>query len=278
MELFQYLQSLYPQLTPNNSKIHLASTNEYKENPIQEFVKETFDDWQCLQKLKSFNRTYVISLIQTEDKARFLYAGTYLNVGCSLTASHAVPGRNEDYYLYQLTPVPELDEYRGRLYVSAERPRRSILNGETLAGKLRVVEIAPSCLSFGEFPGYKDVVLDRASLGTIIRQELKSWRTALSIVKGIYLLTDVDGEKLYVGQANGKGGIWGRWKTYFKTGHGGNAGLIEAFGTGDEERLKNVTFSILEIMDINSDACEINRRESHWKRILLSRSVGHNRN
>ncbi|EOG3148087.1 hypothetical protein ACK81S_004691 [Salmonella enterica] len=96
MELFQYLQSLYPQLTPNNSKIHLASTNEYKENPIQEFVKETFDDWQCLQKLKSFNRTYVVSLIQTEDKARFLYAGTYLNVGCSLTASHAVPGRNED--------------------------------------------------------------------------------------------------------------------------------------------------------------------------------------
>ena len=76
MELFQYLQSLYPQLTPNNSKIHLASTNEYKENPIQEFVKETFDDWQCLQKLKSFNRTYVVSLIQTEDKARFLYAGT----------------------------------------------------------------------------------------------------------------------------------------------------------------------------------------------------------
>ncbi|MDM3191526.1 hypothetical protein OGX56_04345 [Citrobacter sp. Cf094] len=54
--------------------------------------------------------------------------------------------------------------------------------------------------------------------------------------------------------------------------------MIEAFGTGDEERLKNVTFSILEIMDINSDACEINRRESHWKRILLSRSVGHNRN
>lgn len=50
MELFQYLQSLYPQLTPNNSKIHLASTNEYKENPIQEFVKETFDDWQCLNR------------------------------------------------------------------------------------------------------------------------------------------------------------------------------------------------------------------------------------
>ena len=248
MELFQYLQSRYPPLTPQNCKIHLASTNEYKENPITEFVNKTFDSWQCLQKHKSFDRTYVVSLIQTEDKERFLYAGTYIKKGCSLTASHYVPGRNETYNLYQLTPVTELDEYRGRMYVRTARP------------------------------GYKNVVLDRVSLGAIIRQELKSWKTALSIVKGIYLLTDVDGEKLYVGQANGKDGIWGRWKTYFTTGHGGNAGLIEAFGTCDEERLKNVTFSILEIMDNNSDKHEINRREKHWKSILLSRSIGHNRN
>ncbi|EJM8614651.1 GIY-YIG nuclease family protein [Salmonella enterica] len=278
MELFQYLQSRYPPLTPQNCKIHLASTNEYKENPITEFVNKTFDSWQCLQKHKSFDRTYVVSLIQTEDKERFLYAGTYIKKGCSLTASHYVPGRNETYYLYQLTPVTELDEYRGRMYVRTARPRNFILKGETLAGTMQIVEISPVCLSFGEFPGYKNVVLDRVSLGAIIRQELKSWKTALSIVKGIYLLTDVDGEKLYVGQANGKDGIWGRWKTYFTTGHGGNAGLIEAFGTCDEERLKNVTFSILEIMDNNSDKHEINRREKHWKSILLSRSIGHNRN
>lgn len=54
--------------------------------------------------------------------------------------------------------------------------------------------------------------------------------------------------------------------------------MVEAFGAFDEERLKRVTFSILEIMDINSDADEIGLRESHWKRILLSRSIGHNRN
>lgn len=278
MELFQYLQSLYPQLTPKNSKIHLASTNEYKENPIKEFLNETFDGWQCLQKNKNFNRTYVISLIQTEENQRWLYAGTYLNEGCASEATIIVPGRNEVYHLYQLLHVPELAEYRGRMYIHAVRHRKHILNGETLAGKMPIVEIAPTCLSFGEFPGYKNVALDRVSLGTIIQQELKSWRTALNIVKGIYLLTDVDGGKLYVGQANGKEGIWGRWKTYFTTGHGGNAGLIEAFGTCDEDRLKKVTFSILEIMDINSDKHEINRRESHWKRILLSRVIGHNRN
>lgn len=62
--------------------------------------------------------------------------------------------------------------------------------------------------------------------------------------------------------------------------------VMDALSTGrrikcltcDEERLKNVTFSILEIMDNNSDKHEINRREKHWKSILLSRSIGHNRN
>ncbi|EKY3925559.1 GIY-YIG nuclease family protein, partial [Enterobacter hormaechei] len=123
MELFQYLQSLYPQLTPNNSKIHLASTNEYKENPLKEFLNDTFDDWQCLQKHKDFKRTYVISLIQTEEKHRWLYAGTFLNEGCTPDATHPVPGRNENYHLYQLHHVPELAEYRGRMYIHAVRHR-----------------------------------------------------------------------------------------------------------------------------------------------------------
>ncbi|OUG53955.1 hypothetical protein AZZ62_005194 [Klebsiella variicola] len=278
MELFQYLHSMYPQLTPQNCKIHLAGENEHGELPIREFLNETFDEWQCFQKKRFFNRPYVIALIQTEEKQRWLYAGTYRRESCSQTATPCFRDRKEDYYAYVLSHVPDLAEYRGRMYVSVNRYRTHVLRGETLAGNMPIVEIAPVRLSFGQFPGYKNVVLNRATLGTIIRQELDSWKTALSIVKGIYLLTDVDGGKLYVGQANGKDGIWGRWMTYFDTGHGGNAGLIEAFGAFDEERLKRVTFSILEIMDINSDADEIGLRESHWKRILLSRSIGHNRN
>ncbi|HGS5978570.1 TPA: GIY-YIG nuclease family protein [Klebsiella quasipneumoniae subsp. quasipneumoniae] len=104
------------------------------------------------------------------------------------------------------------------------------------------------------------------------------WRTALSIVKGIYVLTDRDGGKLYVGKADGIEGIWGRWEYYFGSGHGDNVGLKEAFGTDDENRLQNITFSLLEIMDFNAEKGEIDRRETHWKQILLSREFGHNRN
>ncbi|MEI7000457.1 GIY-YIG nuclease family protein, partial [Klebsiella pneumoniae] len=90
--------------------------------------------------------------------------------------------------------------------------------------ELVISSITPVRLTFGEFPGYRNVVLDRNSIGAILRLNLKSWRTALSVVKGIYVLTDRDGGKLYVGKADGIDGIWGRWKYYFGSGHGGNVG------------------------------------------------------
>lgn len=51
----------------------------------------------------------------------------------------------------------------------------------------------------------------------------------------------------------------------FGSGHGGNVGIKEAFGTGDENRLQNITFAILEVMDLNAEDGEIDRRETHWK-------------
>lgn len=98
------------------------------------------------------------------------------------------------------------------------------------------------------------------------------------MIKGIFVLTDRDGRKLYVGKADGIEGIWGRWEYYFGSGHGGNVGLKEAFGTGDLNRLQNITFAILEVMDPNAGEGEIDRRETHWKQILLSWEFGHNRN
>jgi hypothetical protein len=65
---------------------------------------------------------------------------------------------------------------------------------------------------------------------------------------------------------------------YDRSGHGGNAGLIEAFGDLDAIRLEQVKFSVLEVMDFNSAEGEIDRREAHWKRVLLTRRYGHNRN
>lgn len=277
MDLLDYLTSRFPDLTAENTKVHFAVRNDDGEDPLVQFIDDKFEEWQSIQKRNNFGRKYVVSLIQAYQTRRWLFAGAFLQNGIKGRFPYGT--LKEDHYHYDMTRVPELSEYAGRMYVDFEKQMRmSYLNGETVKGNLSISEISPTRLSFGEFPGYKNVVLERDSIRTILHQNLESWKTALSIVKGIYLLTDHEGGKLYVGKADGAEGIWGRWKEYFKTGHGGNVGLREAFGTGDEERLRKVTFSLLEIMDFNADKKEIDRRESHWKIVLLSRSHGHNRN
>ncbi|HHB8459802.1 TPA: GIY-YIG nuclease family protein, partial [Klebsiella pneumoniae] len=262
MKLFDYLKMEFPGLTPEDTKVHLAQINDYKEDPLVKFRAETFDEWQCWQKRLEFNRRYVVSLIRIPGTETWLFAGAFQQKGNA--GKKAYPGREELYYQYLLEKLPETEEYAGRMYISFKNTARNFIRlGESIQSELVISSITPVRLTFGEFPGYRNVVLDRNSIGAILRLNLKSWRTALSVVKGIYVLTDRDGGKLYVGKADGIDGIWGRWKYYFGSGHGGNVGLKEAFGTGDENRLQNITFSILEVMDLNAEKGEIDRRETH---------------
>ena len=277
MKLFDYFKLVCPEVTPETTKIHLAQTNEYKEDPLIKYQDGTFEDWQCWQKRLDFEREYVVSLIKVPGSEVWLFAGVYQKVGNE--EKQAYPNRQELYYRYILKKITEADEYSGKMYIRFKKTTRQFIRlGESIQDLLKVSHIDANDLSFGDFPGYRQIMLNRDSIGAILKLDLKSWRSALSLVKGIYVLTDRDGGKLYVGKADGQEGFWGRWKYYFESCHGGNVGLKEAFSTGDEGRLQNISFSILEVMDFNAEKGEIERRESHWKQILLSREFGHNRN
>ncbi len=277
MKLFDYLSMVFPVLSPETTKVHLAQMNDYKEDPLVKFREDTFDDWQCWQKRLEFSRRYVVSMLRLPGTETWLFAGVFHQKGHA--GKQTYPNREELYYHYELQKIPAAEEYAGRMYINFKNTARNFIRrGEAIQNELVISAISPVRLTFGEFPGYRNVVLDKNSIGAILRLNLQSWRTALSVVKGIYVLTDRDGGKLYVGKADGNEGIWGRWQYYFGSGHGGNLGLKEAFGTGDENRLQNISFAILEVMDPNAEDGEIDRRETHWKKILLSREFGHNRN
>jgi hypothetical protein len=117
MDLFSYLTLALPDLSPYRCHVHFASKNNYDEDPLTEFEHGTFDEWQCWQKKKVFSRPYVVSLIQTENKLRWMYAGTY-ETGELPLDTEPVSGRDEAYYRYALTPVAALSEYAGRLHVT----------------------------------------------------------------------------------------------------------------------------------------------------------------
>lgn len=274
MRLFDLIALWEPDCTPQKAKVHLARNNGI-EDPIDVFIRGEFERWQQWQSGHYFNRRYVVSLVQARQPTRWLFAGLYRPTGKTWVEKTE---EEAAHWWYDLDRVPAADEWMGRLYLrSPYTKRNSWTYGETLAEELEAVELLPERLSIGVFPGFKSVDVSMSELRTVVQQNTETWRSALCFVKGIYLITDTVTGKLYVGKADGSDGIWGRWCTYARTGHGHNLALKKAFGTeAPPERLDDLRFSILEVADLN--ASDIDQREAHWKRILLSRTHGYNRN
>ena len=136
-----------------------------------------------------------------------------------------------------------------------------------------VVEILPSVFDTDIFPGYDQVDVSWNELSRVIRKE--GWQAALRNQKGVYLMTDTSNGKMYVGSAYGENMILGRFRSYAKTGHGGN---VELKALGKDHIKEYFRYSILEIFKSTSDDAAIHLRESWWKTVLLSRRFGYNLN
>jgi len=271
--LFDLLKLWEPSFTPEQAKVHLARYNGV-DHPLDVFIQGGFDTWQSEQTNRNFKLPYVVSLIQAGSPTRWLFAGLFRTMDC---VERDAPKPD---YIYTLVRVPAAEEWVGRLYLTSNYTKRnSYPYGVTLAGDLAVTELLAERLSIGHFPGFKKVNLTKSQLDVVVQQNVDSWRSALSSVKGIYLITDTHTGKLYVGKADGETGIWGRWCTYSTTSHGHNVALKREFGIdAPPEREKDLRFSLLEIADLHAMPGEIDARENHWKEILLTRSHGYNLN
>ena len=103
----------------------------------------------------------------------------------------------------------------------------------------------------------------------------EGWKTALQNQKGVYLVTDSSNGKMYIGSAYGDQMLLGRWKSYIRTGHGGN---VERKELSFEHIKNNFKYSILDIFKSATDDQTIIARESWWKSVLHTREFGYNRN
>jgi hypothetical protein len=160
-------------------------------------------------------------------------------------------------------------ELRNRLVIEWRSPRAWRLNGPTAAA-YAVTEIADA--EPVPFPGFDRLVLDYPQLQAVMREHrYASWRTALSSVVGIYLITDTLDGRQYVGKADGTESIRQRWSAYATNGHGNNVELRNADPS-------NFRFSLLRVFDPATPTRSINESESHFKTALDTRRHGLNRN
>ena len=180
--------------------------------------------------------------------------------------------------------MSDYEQYFGRLVISwKERNTRNVRmknleNIKRLTVKTILEE--PYNVVTEKFPGYQNIDISWEELNRVLK--FKTWRTALENQKGVYLITDTNTGKRYVGSATSEKGMFlSRWETYAKNGHGNNELLVDLLEKEAIEYVKKYfRYTILEFFSSSVEDKVIFERESWWKRILLTRNpdYGYNKN
>ena len=258
---------------PNQYKLHLACRSPDGTNPLDEYVAG-HGNWlgwnQWRGNRNDWTRDFVFSLMDFYPRTdAWLFGGVF-----------RVVERHDDSY--KLEEVDDYKRYVGRMLLSFHRyqgMRGRAYYLENYINEFKVTEIFPAPYSGESFPGYENINHDFNVLEPIFRSERNDWYTALSNVKGIYLISDKHNGKQYVGSAYGDTGIWSRWACYMGTGHGWNDELTTLITENTFEYAReNFRLSLLEITSMSASDERIIGRESHWKNSLLAREFGYNRN
>lgn len=202
-------------------------------------------------------RVWVVFLPEGGDRARLW----------RVVINHGEVERNEVNRTFDLEVAEEMNDLRNRLVIQWRSPRTWRVNAST-AALYQVMEIADA--EPVRFPGFDSLTLEYTQLQAVVREHrYATWRTALSSVVGIYLITDTRDGRHYVGKADGAENILQRWTAYATNGHGGN---VELRGLDPD----TFRFSVLRVFDPSTPEPVVNAAESHFKYVLDSRRHGLN--
>lgn len=266
-----------------NYKVHLATVGNDGVEPYQKFLIGEFQEWQEEQTKKNFSRKYIISFIYY-NKNKWLFGGIYEVLSA---APSPICKENWKGWKYQTKLVDCQTDLIGRAFIHYEKnyrasyPRLEMIptDGESMAPRdAYIVSMTDKKVSINDFNGFDEVNIDYQTLKVIVSENILSWKSALSNVKGVYLIADKKTGKQYVGSAYGDECIWQRWSDYAKNGHGGNKELKELLKTKGEAYKYNFKYSMLEVCNMNLGNEYIIARESYWKKVLQTIQFGLNNN
>jgi hypothetical protein len=184
--------------------------------------------------------------------------------------------RSEAHFFYDLERDPRFDELRDRLVI--DWGLGALAWVQKLENKV-VLEILEPGRRLPPFADYLEFSLTFTQLQALFEnaEAHRDWRIPLSAVAGIYLVLAQRSGDLYVGSAYGESGIWGRWRNYADSGHGGNAKLQELI-LHDPAYPQDFRFSVLQILPRTMARDEVLQRETSYKTKLGSRATGLNAN
>lgn len=262
-------------IDPTECKLHCAVYNGY-DHPIDVLGSdpEVWRSWNSWRNVNDdFNRRYVFSLAQDrDDPGLWLFGGIWEVVG-----RRAEPrAHSYDIVLREDLMGPFIRRLLVRLTLTGRNRRR---NMEACIDDMTVSSILEEQFVGDPFPGHDRINHSLADIQTIVSQSRPDWRIALEHMKGVYVIHDQGTGEPYVGSAYGDTGIWSRWSSYAATLHGGNVGLkAHLAAKGEDYFRQNMRFALLEFWSMRTEDQHVIDRETYWKGVLLSRSLGHNKN
>jgi len=165
---------------------------------------------------------------------------------------------------FDLRPLPELAELKGRLIVNDPGGRTYMRLAETTP--LSIVEITREAQLSPPMPAWNELVLDAQTLRSVPTQ----WAQSLRHWRGIYLILDTTDGARYVGAAYGVDNLLGRWRTHVA----GDLGVTRELARRNPD---NFRFSILELLSPTTTIDEVTQLELHWMTRLHTKEHGLNR-
>lgn len=252
-------------------RFHLAKPSNSGTRPLDVLTRSK-EDWLGWQRYRGnakerFPVDKIVSFAQISGN-RFLFGGVF-----------EITSRSSKRYSVKYTK--DYSELIGRLILefTGKNTRATVFKPSYVFENSLVSGIYEHRFQGEPFISYEEINHSFSAIDIIISNSLPDWKVALSSIYGIYLISDKNTGKHYVGSAYGGNGIWGRWSNYVNNFHGSNDDLVELFNKKSETYFReNFKFCLLEVMSSSSTKEEVIGKESLWKNKLFTKEHGHNRN
>ena len=166
---------------------------------------------------------------------------------------------------FEMEPMAELDDLRGRLQIAVPPGRTYARLAENLYAP--IVAITPRPITAPPPPNWNALVLRAAEIPALPG----SWRQVLAQWRGIYLIVDERDGARYVGSAYGEDNLLGRWLVHVA----GSVGVTVELAKRDPAHFR---FSILELLSPAASDQDVITVENSWKDRLHTRAFGLNVN
>ena len=241
----------------DEQSMELRDIYKYHRTQFEEYFKEETD--------AIFDDAEYVVVFLAEDGTDSRLVGVYENKGEDPNKSKKL-----NLHYYDLVELPEFAYLKDRVIVDWGMHQQQWHQWWT--NEKYVVRIGGYVdNNVPMFDSYENVMLNYSELKAVFDGNDETWTNGLKSVNCIYAIVDKSNGKMYIGSTYGTSGIYGRWKEYAQTGHGGNVEL-------GKQNPDNFQWIILEVLPMKIKEEKAIARENFYKEKFCTRKFGYNKN